>query len=180
MATSWQFCNDIILTVSPINMDTPNNFWKINFLLYQRYWDVIMLHIDFWQVMLMDFKNRMQLCLKVNKKQQKCHMNCVGGMLEGRVCGHLKKWFLEQNEHWAASKYTRYHWAWIWREPNCSWLGNREKSNCTRLANVKSEHDPRMKMIKCFKLSLYQSCGGIMNKKWRLALYQPWGSRAKK
>ena len=32
-----------------------------------------------------DFKNRMHLWLKVNKRQWKYHVNCVGGILEGRV-----------------------------------------------------------------------------------------------
>ena len=30
-------------------------------------------------------QNRMHLCCKVNKIQQKCHSNCVGGMLKGTV-----------------------------------------------------------------------------------------------
>ena len=31
------------------------------------------------------FQNRMDLCLKVNKGQRKCHVNCVSGIPEGKV-----------------------------------------------------------------------------------------------
>ena len=37
-----------------------------------------MLHIDFWQAMLVVyFKTGYVLCLKVNKRQQKCNVNCT-------------------------------------------------------------------------------------------------------
>ena len=37
----------------------------------------------------------MQLCLKVNKGQQKLHRkNCVGGAPERRMCGQLKKYIM--------------------------------------------------------------------------------------
>ena len=32
-----------------------------------------------------DFKNRMQLCRKINKKQRKCHVSGVSGKPEGRI-----------------------------------------------------------------------------------------------
>ena len=32
----------------------------------------------------------MQLCLKVNKILQEYHMYCIGGALEGSMCGHPK------------------------------------------------------------------------------------------
>ena len=32
-----------------------------------------------------DFKNRIQLCLNINKRQRKFHVICMGGMPEGRV-----------------------------------------------------------------------------------------------
>ena len=31
------------------------------------------------------FRNRMHLCLYVNKRQRKCHVNCVGDMPEEKV-----------------------------------------------------------------------------------------------
>ena len=34
---------------------------------------------------IVDCKNKLQLCLKVNKRQRKCHANCVGGMPERKI-----------------------------------------------------------------------------------------------
>ena len=104
-----------------------------------------------------DFKNRMQLYLKVNIKQQKCHANCIGGMLKRIVCGCLEKYIMmevfnpktQSREHRPEQSRgdTRCHTAvgielGRLNDPRFRYG---EKSKCTKLANVESKYDPRMK-----------------------------------
>ena len=53
-------------------------------------------------------KQKMHLCLKVNKTQKKCHMNCVGGMQEGSVTTKIA---------WASGKLYN-HWIFSTRGEN--------------------------------------------------------------
>ena len=94
-------------------------------------------------------QNRMHLCLKVNEKQRKCHMNCVSRMPERRVI----MWYVgigkicnRSFRPWSSGKKgeTRGH-AVLGADPavgpNSPRLRSREKFKCPRLANVKNEYN---------------------------------------
>ena len=101
---------------------------------------------------LREFQNRMHLCLKVNKRQRKCRMNCMSGMLEGRVttrCLDLRKNYItaedfdlgvggELREKESGKRETRCH-AVLGAGRGPDGLGVRVKKSlkCTKLAKSK-------------------------------------------
>ena len=97
--------------------------------------------------------NRMHLCLKVNKRQQKCHKNRMGGIPERRIttrCIGVWKNLItmedfnprvDSSKKWERSKPAE---EWLNVILAQGWeLG--KSLNYTRLANVESKYDPRRK-----------------------------------
>ena len=129
-------------------------FGKCGVLIYCHYSQVHSCYIlTFWQVVFVDFKNRMQLCLKGDKSQWKCRMNCVGGIPEGRVYRYPKNNFQKFSTPSRIRQSSKQ-----WHRPSCclgvgSGFRNRGKYKCTRLPNVKSEYDPRTKKKQMIVLS---------------------------
>ena len=142
-------------------------------------------------------KQEIHLGLKVNKRELKCHMNCFGRMLEGRVRNDRKRYNEkmfnpEKHREWQRAEssteetlYVTPPCALIWRGQMFPGWEVREKSKCTRLTNIDSEYDPRTKKKRKWEDVLNQSSWRQneeetnMIKCFKSALYQPRGSRAK-
>ena len=76
-----------------------------------------------WPCKLVDLKNNVHLHLKVNNRQQKCYMNYVGVMPEGKLWGHLKNilWRKfsslresQQSRQWAVTQNVMPFWVLVW------------------------------------------------------------------
>ena len=90
----------------------------------------------------------MHLCLKVNKRRRKCHVCCVGVMPEGRERRRQKIYndevFRPQRINSKSGHRTEKSidgtpsGRWPGEGPDDPGLRSRDKSKCTRLANVKT------------------------------------------